>query len=542
MTNNAPDFDDDERPALPDLPMFAADPVILGDGDNEITRYRSGQYGSPSAGLLAAAGKDGRHSHPEPEHLETVPFTSPSPFQADRSDVAKTDHQLVKQLTKEASEILSLRKTQRADQALNPELGVTAMTPDEERESGRQIVIDLVSKEVQSAIDTGHKQLSVQEEQTLVKAVFDTLFGLGPLQPLVDDPNVENILINGDSVIVMYPDGSLQTRPPIADSDEELYDWLTNLAQRAPGGGRPFSQVNPNLRLNLPGDIRLSAMGYSVRHPSIAIRMHRHKDVTIDKMVDMGVMPQLLSEILSAAVIGGASVVISGPMGSGKTTNLRALANCLPLQTRIGTAETEYELFLDKLDGRRPYVVAAEAITGGGERNELTGALRGATTLSDILYQFVRMQLDRVIVGEVAGGEIIDMFKAMQMAKGSLSTTHAEHAAGAIDRLVTCALEAGVPVEYAYRQVAHHINLIIQLQTDYEFTDTGERRQVRFVSEVIHIEAGENAMPAVTKIYEGRPGGTGEYGTLPPALLRKLYAGGFTPSQIPINTITGGER
>ena len=76
--------------------------------------------------------------------------------------------------------------------------------------------------------------------------------------------------------------------------------------------------------------------------------------------------------------------------------------------------------------------------------------------------------------GEVAGGEIIDMFKAMQMAKGSLSTTHAYTAAGAVDRLVTCALEAGVPTEYAYRQVAHHINLIIQLQTDYEFADTGD--------------------------------------------------------------------
>ena len=530
MSDNAPDFDYDDRPALPDLPMFASNPVILGDEDDEVTRYRRGHYGTHS---------DGRHANPA---AETVPFTAPSPFQSSQLEVARTDHQLVKQLTKEASEILSLRKTQRADQALSPESGITAMTPDEERELGRQIVIDLVSKEVQSAIDTGHKQLSVKEEQTLVKAVFDTLFGLGPLQPLVDDPNVENILINGDSVIVMYPDGSMQTRPPIADSDEELYDWLTNLAQRAPGGGRPFSQVNPNLRLNLPGDIRLSAMGYAVRHPSIAIRMHRHKDVTIDKMVEMGVMPQLLSEILSAAVIGGASVVISGPMGSGKTTNLRALANCLPLQTRIGTAETEYELFLDKLDGRRPYVVAAEAITGGGERNELTGALRGATTLSDILYQFVRMQLDRVIVGEVAGGEIIDMFKAMQMAKGSLSTTHAYTAAGAVDRLVTCALEAGVPTEYAYRQVAHHINLIIQLQTDYEFADTGERRQVRFVSEVIHIEAGENAMPAVTKIYEGKSSGTGEYGTLPQSLLRKLYAGGFSPNQIPINTIVGGER
>ena len=131
------------------------------------------------------------------------------------------------------------------------------------------------------------------------------------------------------------------------------------------------------------------------------------------------------------------------------------------------------------MPGRKGFVVPAEVINGGGERDSTTNEFKGGTDLSAILYAFVRMHLERVIVGEVAGKEIIAMFKAMQMAKGSLSTTHADDAKGAINRLVTVALEAGVTERYAIRQVAAHINLIIQLDTSYSVNDAGERVHTR---------------------------------------------------------------
>ncbi len=335
----------------------------------------------------------------------------------------------------------------------------------------------------------------------------------------------------------MYPDGRLQKRPKIFDSDEELIDWLINLGQRSEGGGRTFAVNNPHLRLNLPGNIRLSAMAWTVPEPHVAIRLHRLKDITLDTLVGYKVMPDLLANLLAAMVIGGASIVTSGPMGSGKTTLTRALANALPLETRIGTAETERELFLHEMPGREDFIVPAEVITGGGERDSTTNEFKGATDLSAILYAFVRMQLERVIVGEVAGKEIIAMFKAMQMAKGSLSTTHADDAKGAINRLVTVALEAGVTERYAIRQVAAHINLIVQLDTAYSTNDAGERVHTRYISEIIWIEPGEDGMPAVSTIYEGIPGGTGEYGTLPPKLRRKVIEGGFPEQSIPRHSL-----
>ena len=335
----------------------------------------------------------------------------------------------------------------------------------------------------------------------------------------------------------MYPDGRIQKRPNIFDSDEELIDWLINLGQRADGGGRTFAVNNPHLRLNLPGNIRLSAMAWTVPEPHVAIRLHRLKNITLDTLVGYKVMPDLLSQLLTAMVIGGASIVTSGPMGSGKTTLTRALANALPVETRIGTAETERELFLHDMPGRKGFVVPAEVINGGGERDSTTNEFKGGTDLSAILYAFVRMHLERVIVGEVAGKEIIAMFKAMQMAKGSLSTTHADDAKGAINRLVTVALEAGVTERYAIRQVAAHINLIIQLDTSYSVNDAGERVHTRYISEVIWIEPGEEGMPAVSTVYQGRPGGTGEYGTLPPKLRRKVIEGGFPEHLIPLHSL-----
>src|SRR5690606_25583257 len=113
------------------------------------------------------------------------------------------------------------------------------------------------------------------------------LFKLGPVQPLVDEANVENILFTGGKTTVMYGDGRSEQRPPVFHSDEEAVQWVSFLAAHYPGGGRTFSQASPALRLNLKGNIRLSALGWTTEGISIAIRKHLHKDITIDRLVDM---------------------------------------------------------------------------------------------------------------------------------------------------------------------------------------------------------------------------------------------------------------
>ena len=158
----------------------------------------------------------------------------------------------------------------------------------------------------------------------------------------------------------------------------------------------------------------------------------------------------------------------------GQDHALRALANTMDPWERVATIETEYELNLQFFPERHRRLVALVERLGGGERG-LDGRRAGAVSVADLLWSGLRMNLQRVIVGEVRGREVIPMFQAMQTGAGSMSTTHASSARGAIDRLVTCALEAGphITMDYAYLQVAAHIDLIVHVT---KIEDVAERR------------------------------------------------------------------
>ncbi|MHB8913308.1 MAG: ATPase, T2SS/T4P/T4SS family, partial [Lysobacter sp.] len=203
-----------------------------------------------------------------------------------------------------------------------------------------------------------------------------------------------------------------------------------------------------------------------------------------------------------------------------------------------------YELHLHQLPARHRRVVAHEARPGTGERTA-DGRAAGEITLDDLLYSSLRLNLSRIIVGEVRGREVIPMFKAMQAGAGSLSTTHAHDARAAVERLVTCALEAGpyVTQEYAYLQIASHIDLIVHIGTRTDShtgqhanaadrtsaTAPGGGRMHRYVSEVIEVSRGEGGRPAVTDVFA--PGADGR--AVPrtrPSFLPDLQRAGFDPA------------
>jgi len=450
-----------------------------------------------------------------------TPRPQPTPRPAPMTGI---DWGRVRELREEAATRLTARRGERSE-----------LTEEQDHELGRSIITQLVAETIRADVTTGAVPPTPAEQQALTTAVYDSLFRLGRLQPLVDDPEIENIDVYGSTVYVTYPDGRVEPRDPVFDDDEEHIDWLQFHAGHAVGGGRAFSESNPALRLNLPGDIRLSAMAWRTPHPSTAIRLHRLKDITLNQdpghdLVSYGVMPNYVADMLSAATIAGTSMVISGPMGSGKTTLVRALSNSWDPMDKAGTAETERELFLHKMGERHLRVVPAEASPGGGERRP-DGTMHGAYTLSDILYEFVRQQLDRVILGEVAGPEIVAMFEAMQMAKGTLSTTHAHTAQGAINRLVTLAGKAGMTSEFGTRNVAEYIDLIVQLNTTTTGTGT-DRRQHRYVSEVLAIEQSAEGLPVLTTVYRGRADGTGGIEAIPGSLRDKLAEGGMTADKL----------
>jgi pilus assembly protein CpaF len=394
------------------------------------------------------------------------------------------------------------------------------------REIGRSLIVAMLRDHADSLLAEGAAAPSVAQEQALAGAIFDALFGLGRLQPLVDDPDVENIEITGcDQVHLVYGDGRVRPGPPVADSDEELIETLAFLAARSGGSERAFTPANPILDLTLHGGARLAARAWITPRPTVVIRRHRLTEVNLADLQQLGMVDGVLAEFLAAAVRANKTIVVSGPQGAGKTTLVRALCNEMDPWERLGTIETEYELGLHEMPERHRRIVAHEARPGTGERTP-GGRAAGEITLDDLLYASLRLNLSRIIVGEVRGKEVIPMFKAMQAGAGSLSTTHAHDARAAIERLVTCALEAGphVTSEYAYLQIASHIDLIVQIRVD-DHTGRGGRKS-RYVSEVIEVARGEGGRPAISDLFASDPAGRAVPRTRP-SFLADLQNVGF---------------
>lgn len=396
------------------------------------------------------------------------------------------------------------------------------------RELGRELIVRTLQEHSRTLLEQGQVLPSSAQERHLVQAVFDALFGLGRLQPLVDDDRIENIEVCGcDNVWLCYADGRVERGPAVADSDEELIDALQFLAVRGGMNERSFTAVNPRLHLRLAGGSRLAASAWTSQRPVVVIRRHRVRDVDLADLVALGMFSPALGAFLAAAVRAGKSIVVSGPMGCGKTTTVRALASAIDPMEPIATFETEFELFLDEMPDRHARVFAFEARPGSGERGH-DGRMVGEITLDDLIRDALRLNRSRLVVGEVRGPEALAMLKAMSAGTGSLSTVHARSAHGAVERLVTCVLEAGPhnTAESAYRLVAQNVDLVVQiaLRDDYQ----GKRE--RFVSEVIQLDGiGEGNRPASTTVF-----GAGADGrAVPrhrPTFLAELVADGLDPS------------
>ena len=379
---------------------------------------------------------------------------------------------------------------------------------DAQQELGRSIVLDLIEAAMAEAVDAGEGSSTAARQQATAQAVFDALFRLGRLQPLVDDDRIENIVIvRQDNVQLELIDGTLIPGPPVADSDQELIDFLVFLASRSEVNARSFSEAQPSLHLRLDGGSRLAAVAWVTTRPSVVIRRHRLMRVTLDDLVARDMMTPVAASFLRAAVRARRSIVVAGAQGAGKTTLVRALCAEIDELEAIGTFETEYELHLHEL-GRHKVVIPWEARPGSGERGP-DGRQSGEFTLDEALVDSFRFNLSRQIVGEVRGKEIWAMIKAMESGTGSISTTHAADAAAAVRKLVTCAMEAGPHVTQglATSKLAGTVDLIVQLSLETKVGPDGAQR-TRRVAEVIALEPGEREVGyATTHVFS--PDGSG---------------------------------
>jgi pilus assembly protein CpaF len=436
---------------------------------------------------------------------------------APAADTTEVDWALVAALRAQASEQLS--------RAVAADRGRLVKAAQEEL--GRSIVLDLIESSMAERVNAGDSAWTLPEQQVLARAVFDSLFRLGRLQRLVDDDRIENIIIAGyDKVRLELIDGSLTPGPPVADSDDELIDFLVFLASRSEVNARGFSEAQPRLHLRLDGGARLAAAAWVTPRPSVVIRRHRLLEVTLDDLVERDTLTPVAASFLRAAVRARKSIVVSGSQGAGKTTLVRALCAEIDPGEALGTFETEYELHLHQLD-RHQIVHAWEARPGSGERG-VDGRAAGEFTLDEALVDSFRFNLSRQIVGEVRGREIWAMIKAMESGTGSISTTHAADAAAAVRKLVTCAMEAGPHVTQALAtsKLAATVDLIVHLDMTITTHDRISQRRRR-VAEIIALEPGERETGyATTQVFD-----TDVTGVAVPAVLpdeyRSLSAHGF---------------
>ena len=451
---------------------------------------------------------------PEPHALPTTTARTAPPASHG------LDHDLVRELRHQVAERLA------AHLQAHP-----TSDPGARRELCRALLAEALAQRARERARAGLAAWDVETEFALAEAVMAAVVGLGRLQPLVDDPGIENIEVNGcDQVWLSYADGRTEPGPAVADSDLELIEHLQRLAARASTSERTFSTAHPRLHLRLDDGSRLAAMAWTTPRPQVVIRRHRVRDVDLDDLIGLGTLDPVLAAFLRASLGAGKNIVVSGLQNAGKTTLIRALANEFHPAERFATIEREYELHLHELPERHARVVAMEAREGSAE-TDAAGRRAGEVTLAELVVDALRLNLRRIIVGEVRGGEVLPMLEAMATGDGSLCTIHARTATRVIDRIVTLCMAAGVGISeaFAYRLIAGSVDLVVHLHLLDETHLPGGRRH-RYVSHVLEIgPVSESSRPSLTTVFAPGPDGR----AVPahrPTCLDDLIRAGLDPS------------
>jgi pilus assembly protein CpaF len=407
------------------------------------------------------------------------------------------DHSIVKRLRQEVGDRLAEQRR------LDAKSGLPPMSGEDERQFARALIAQVLEQHARAEITAGHRAPNAEEEEELASAVHAALFGVGRLQPLLEDHEIENIDINGcDQVFIGYADGREAMGEPVADSDDELVELIQILAAYSGLSSRTFDTANPQLDLRLPDGSRLSAVMDVTIRPAVSIRRARMGKVFLSDLVGNGTLTPELGMFLAAAVAARKNVMISGATNAGKTTLLRAVANEIPPGERLITVERALELGLDHYPELHPNVVALEERLPNMEG-------QGAISMAELVRRSLRMNPSRVIVGEVLGDEIVTMLNAMTQGNdGSLSTIHANSSAEVFNRIATYAIQSAehLPVEASHMLIAGAIDFVVFIQKRNDYVRGGQLR--RFVSSVREVTGCDGRVMS-SEVFTPGPGGIG---------------------------------
>jgi pilus assembly protein CpaF len=376
------------------------------------------------------------------------------------------------------------------------------------------------------------KVLLTEEEQLrIVEEIGHEVFGLGPLEPLLKDPSITDVLVNGAERIYVERNGRLERTVARFKDDEHLMRIINKIIS---GVGRRIDELTPYIDARLPDGSRVNAIipPLAIDGPMLSIRRFSVDPFTQDDLIARGSLTPKAVALLRMIVEGRLNVLISGGTGVGKTTLLNVLSGFIPARDRIITIEDSAELQL-----RQEHVVRLETRPANVEG-------KGRISQRELLINSLRMRPDRIIVGEVRGGEALDMLQAMNTGhEGSMTTVHANTPRDAISRIETMVSMSGVelPLTVVRQQIAAAIDVVIQLSRLSDGTRklvsltevTGTEGTVLSMSEIFRFEQ-EGVDPEGRVLGEIRPTG------VTPRFLEKLRASGvrippnlFTPEDLP---------
>nr|WP_309970591.1 CpaF family protein [Arthrobacter oryzae] len=338
---------------------------------------------------------------------------------------------------------------QRAALALFERMGSRSADASSSEDDLRSAAVE----ELSAVIDQEQVPLSPDERRRLIREIADEVMGYGPLQRLLEDPTVTEIMVNRFDQIYIERHGHLTLTGFQFSSDDHLRKVIERIVSRV---GRRIDESSPLVDARLEDGSRVNAIipPLAVNGPSLTIRKFSQVPVTVQNLIDWGSVTPEMAELLSACVRARLNIIVSGGTGTGKTTLLNVLSSFIPAEDRIVTIEDAVELQL-----QQEHVVRLESRPPNIEG-------KGAVSIRELVRNSLRMRPDRIIVGEVRGGESLDMLQAMNTGHdGSLSTVHANAPRDAVARLETLVLMAGMdlPLRAIREQVSSAVDLIIQV-------------------------------------------------------------------------------
>ena len=331
----------------------------------------------------------------------------------------------------------------------------------------------LVHTRLRELLDEEEAGLSAQEKLLIVRQIGDSVMGLGPLEPFVKDPEVTEIMVNGWDSIYVERAGRLYWTGVKFHDEGQLRRTIDKIVAKV---GRRIDESSPYCDARLPDGSRVNAIipPLSIDGPALTIRKFAADPYQASDLVQFGTMNPQVVELLDACVKGRLNILVSGGTGAGKTTTLNVLSSFLPEDERIITIEDAAELRL-----QQPHVVRLEARPPNIEG-------RGEVSIRDLVRNALRMRPDRIVVGEVRGGEALDMMQAMNTGHdGSISTIHCNSPRDALTRLETMVMMSGM--DFGVKAIREQISSALQLIVHQSRLKDGSRR-ITHVTEIVGME------------------------------------------------------